>query len=86
MNYCWPNNFYIYTKKQMASGGELKVMGKRIVRTEVKFELAKLIVKQIVQQGSRVYRVRYGRGRESELSFSTYGGYEKAEHVIRALC
>ncbi len=25
-------------------------MGKRIVRTEVKFELAKLIVKQIVQQ------------------------------------
>ncbi len=50
MNYCWPNNFYIYTKKQMASGGELKVMGKRIVRTEVKFELAKLIVKQIVQQ------------------------------------
>ena len=31
-------------------GGELKVIGKRIVRTEVEFEPAKLKVKQIVQQ------------------------------------
>ena len=31
-------------------GGEMKVCGKRIVRTEVEFSPAKLIVKQIVQQ------------------------------------
>ena len=31
-------------------GGELKIIGKRIVRTEVEFEPAKLKVKQIVQQ------------------------------------
>ena len=31
-------------------GGELKVIGKRLVRTEVEFEPAKLKVKQIVQQ------------------------------------
>ena len=31
-------------------GGELKVIGKRIVRTEVEFEPAKLKVRQIVQQ------------------------------------
>lgn len=31
-------------------GGDMKVVGKRIVRTEVEFEPAKLIVRQIVQQ------------------------------------
>lgn len=31
-------------------GGELKIIGKKIVRTEVEFEPAKLKVKQIVQQ------------------------------------
>lgn len=43
---------YIIPESETGSkcGGELKVMGKRIVRTEVEFEPAKLIVKQIVQQ------------------------------------
>ncbi len=37
-------------EKCSVCGGELKVTGKRVVRTEVEFQPAKLIVKQIVQQ------------------------------------
>lgn len=43
---------YIIPEGEVCSkcGGELKVIGKRIVRTEVEFEPAKLKVRQIVQQ------------------------------------
>lgn len=43
---------YIIPAEEACSvcGGELKIIGKRIVRTEVEFEPAKLKVKQIVQQ------------------------------------
>lgn len=43
---------YIIPEDETCSkcGGALKVVGKRIVRTEVEFEPARLIVKQIVQQ------------------------------------
>ena len=37
-------------EKCSVCGGEMKVTGKRVVRTEVEFSPAKLIVKQIVQQ------------------------------------
>ena len=37
-------------EKCSVRGGEMKVTGKRVVRTEVEFHPAKLIVKQIVQQ------------------------------------
>lgn len=37
-------------EKCSVCGGEMKVTGKRVVRTEVEFHPAKLIVKQIVQQ------------------------------------
>ena len=43
---------YVIDEKETCSvcGGELKVIGKEIVRTEVEFKPAKLIVKQIVRQ------------------------------------
>ena len=43
---------YIIPPEETCSicGGELKVVGKRVVRTEVEFRPAKVIVKQIVQQ------------------------------------
>lgn len=40
-------------EKCSVCGGEMKVIGKRVVRTEVEFRPAKLIVKQIVQQVAR---------------------------------
>ena len=43
---------YIIPPEEKCSicGGEMKVIGKRVVRTEVEFRPAKVIVKQIVQQ------------------------------------
>lgn len=40
-------------EKCSVCGGEMKVVGKRVVRTEVEFRPAKLILKQIVQQIAR---------------------------------
>lgn len=46
------NEEYVIPADETCSvcGGELKVIGKRLIRTEVEFEPAKLKVKQIVQQ------------------------------------
>lgn len=43
---------YIIPPEEKCSicGGEMKVIGKRVIRTEVEFRPAKVIVKQIVQQ------------------------------------
>ena len=40
-------------EKCSVCGGEMKVTGKKVVRTEVEFQPAKLIVKQIIQQDAK---------------------------------
>ena len=45
-------------EKCSVCGGEMKVTGKKVVRTEVEFQPAKLIVKQIIQQVAKC--VNYG--------------------------
>ena len=49
-------------EKCSVCGGEMKVVGKRVVRTEVEFRPAKLILKQIVQQIAQIMYQKFAMG------------------------